>query len=151
MGATAVKRGRLEHDLAKELAYHVERRTAELVAEGVDPREAARRVRLEFGGADEIKEACRDARGTRWVEDFLLDCRYALRTMASNKAFTALAALSLALGIGANTAIYSFMDSILMRALPVQDPSSLIVLNYYARENPSPSHSFSGSNWDDPS
>jgi len=78
------KRGRLEHDLAKELAYHVERRTAELVAEGVDPREAARRVRLEFGGADEIKEACRDARGTRWVEDFLLDCRYALRTKASN-------------------------------------------------------------------
>ena len=127
------KRGRLEHDLAKELAYHVERRTAELVAEGVDPREAARRVRLEFGGADEIKEACRDARGTRWVEDFLLDCRYALRTMASNKAFTALAALSLALGIGANTAIYSFMDSILLRSLPVRDPESLVTLSWRMR------------------
>src|SRR6476660_1209638 len=86
---------------------------------------------------------------TFW-EQLVQDLRYAIRTMASRPFFTAMAALSLALGIGANTAIYSFMDSILMRALPVQDPSSLIVLNYYSKKNPSPSHSFSGSNWDDP-
>ncbi len=67
-----LKRARLDRELDRELAYHVERRIAELVATGIDPREAARRVRLEFGGADAVKEACRDARGTRWAEDFSL-------------------------------------------------------------------------------
>src|ERR1044071_9938668 len=86
---------------------------------------------------------------TFW-EQLAQDLRYAVRTMASHPFFTAMAALSLALGIGANTAIYSFMDSILMRSLPVQDPESLIVLNYHSRKFPSTASSFSGSNWGDP-
>ena len=70
----------------------------------------------------------------RFGEQFAQDVRYAFRTMAARPLFTVMAVLSLALGIGANTAIYSFMDSILMRAMPVRDPASLVVLNWHARE-----------------
>ena len=72
-----LNRSKLESDLDKELRYHVERRTADLISEGIDKQEAARRARLEFGGSDVIKEECRDARGTRWLEDFFQDCRTA--------------------------------------------------------------------------
>ncbi|HEY1338600.1 MAG TPA: ABC transporter permease, partial [Bryobacteraceae bacterium] len=78
------------------------------------------------------------------------DVRYALRTMRAHPLFTAMAALSLALGIGANTAIYSFMDAILLRALPVQDPGSLIVFNWHSKAHPPVAHNFSGSTWNDP-
>ena len=69
--------------------------------------------------------------GWTFIEQFMQDLRYAVRAMKNNRAFTALAALSLALGIGANTAIFSFMDAILLRSLPVQDPESLVVLNWH--------------------
>src|SRR5215471_10371994 len=94
------KRRRLEQDLDKELAYHVERRIADLISEGKNPQEAARRARLEFGGADAIKEACRDSRGTRWLEDLIQDCRYGARVLWRSPVFTSVAILSLALGIG---------------------------------------------------
>ena len=83
-------------------------------------------------------------------EQLLQDLRYALRAMGANPAFAAMAALSLALGIGANTAIYSFMDAILMRALPVQNPESLVVINWHTKDWPAVAHSFSGSNYRDP-
>jgi predicted permease len=89
-----------------------------------------------------------------WIRTFSAqlaqDLRYALRMMAGNPLFTAMAALSLALGIGANTAIFSFVDAILMRALPVQDPESLVMLHWRAKEYPGVAKSFSGSNWLDP-
>jgi predicted permease len=122
------RRERLEQELDKELAYHVERRIADLVAGGLDDREAAHRVRLEFGGTDEVKEACRDARGTRWVQDFFQDCRYGLRLLRRSPVFTSVAILSLALGIGANTAIFSLMDRILLRMMPVPKPDRLVEL-----------------------
>jgi macrolide transport system ATP-binding/permease protein len=83
-------------------------------------------------------------------EQLLQDLRYALRIMAAQPLFTAMAALSLALGIGANTAIYSFMDAILLRALPVQNPESLVVLNWHSKDFPPVAHRFSGSNYGDP-
>ena len=86
----------------------------------------------------------------RFGEQFAQDIRYAFRTMAARPLFTVMAVLSLALGIGANTAIYSFMDSILMRAIPVRDPASLVVLNWHAATHPKVIHSFSGSSYDDP-
>jgi macrolide transport system ATP-binding/permease protein len=85
----------------------------------------------------------------RLAEQFTQDLRYALRTMARQPLFTLMAALSLALGIGANTAIYSFIDAILMRALPVQDPASLVVLKWHSKSHPAVAHSFSGSTYND--
>jgi len=86
---------------------------------------------------------------TLW-EQFLQDLRYALRMVAAHPLFTAMAALSLALGIGANTAIYSFMDSILMRALPVRNPESLVMFNWHSKAHPPVARSFSGNTWQDP-
>lgn len=80
-------------------------------------------------------EACGNRRRLPLHEELARDIRYALRTMAGNRAFTALAALSLALGIGANTAIYSFMESILLRSLPVSDPASLVVVKWRSGVN----------------
>src|SRR5215831_6082884 len=80
----------------------------------------------------------------------LQDLRYALRAMRNNKLFTAMAVLSLALGIGANTAIYSFMEAILLRSLPVGDPHRLVVFNWRAKDFPAVSHNFSGNNHKDP-
>jgi hypothetical protein len=86
---------------------------------------------------------------TLW-EQFLQDLRYALRMVAAHPLFTAMAALSLALGIGANTAIYSFMDSILMHALPVRNPESLVMFNWHSKAYPPVARSFSGNTWQDP-
>jgi predicted permease len=126
-----LKRERLEHELDKELEYHIQRRTAELLAEGVDIREARRQVRLEFGGLGEIKEACRDARGTRWFEDFIQDCRYGARLLRRSPVFTTVAVLSLALGIGANTAIFSLMDRLMFRMMPVREPERLVQITRF--------------------
>src|SRR6516225_3709846 len=79
------------------------------------------------------------------VDQLVQDLRYALRTMAANPLFASMAALSLALGIGANTAIYSFMDSILMRSLPVPHAESLVMLNLHSKDHPAVAHSYSGS------
>jgi predicted permease len=125
------RRKRQESELEKELRYHVERRIAELVTVGVNPQEAARRVRIEFGGPEEIKEACRDARGTRWLEDFIRDCRYGLRMLRHSPAFTSVAILSLALGIGACTAIFSLMDRVMFRMLPVRQPDRLVQITRF--------------------
>src|SRR5436309_15623010 len=86
---------------------------------------------------------------TRLPEQFAQDVRYAFRTMAARPLFTVMAVLSLALGIGANSAIYSFMDSILMRAIPVRDPASLVLINWYAVKEGKVMHSYSGTNYTD--
>ena len=125
------RRGRLERELDKELQYDFDLRIAALLAEGVDPQEAARRARIEFGGADEIKEDCRDARGTRWAEDFIQDSRYGLRTLRRSPVFTSVAILSLALGIGANTAIFSLMDRVMFRMMPVRQPEQLVQITRF--------------------
>ena len=82
-------------------------------------------------------------------EQFLQDLRYAVRMMAAQPLFTAMAALSLALGIGANTAIYSFMDAILLRALPVRNPESLVVVNWHSKDHPPIAHSLNGTTFKD--
>jgi predicted permease len=110
-----------EADLREELEFHLSEEAED------SGRDSARR---DLGNISLIEEDTRAAWGWMWLEQFLQDARYAVRTMLHNRAFTALAVLSLALGIGANTAIYSFMDAILLRALPVQDPRSLVVLNW---------------------
>ena len=119
-------RKRQESELEKELRFHIERQTEDLIALGVEPAEARRRARLAFGGPEQIKEACRDERRGRWWEDFLRDCQYGLRILRRSPAFTAAAVLSLALGIGANTAIFSLMDLVMFRMMPVREPERLV-------------------------
>jgi putative ABC transport system permease protein len=121
-------RDRLERELSSELADHVERHVADLVALGIEEPEARRRAQLAVGGVEQVKEACRDARGTRWLEDFASDLRYAWRGLLQRPTFAAVAVLSLALGIGANTALFSIIDSLIRRSLPVREPERLVLL-----------------------
>lgn len=112
------------------MELHLEERAAELEAGGMSAEQARLEARRRFGNAGLKQEESREIWMTRFLPELVQDIRYAFRTMASNKAFSALAILSLALGIGANTTIYSFMESILLRSLPVADARSLVVLNW---------------------
>jgi putative ABC transport system permease protein len=131
-----IGRGALEADLDRELRDHLERQVADFMRDGVSESEARRRAALMFGGIEGIKESCRDARGTRWFTDLADDVRYSLRVFAHNPAFVAVAVVSLALGIGANTAIFSIVNSLLLRSLPVRDPGQLAILAHGSWTNP---------------
>ena len=144
-------RRRKEDDLRDELQFHLDEEAEERQAGGLPGEEARRAARRDFGNIALLREETRAAWTWTWLEQFAQDCRYGLRTLAANKTFSLLAILSLALGIGANTAIYSFMDSLLLRSLPISDPESLAVLNWGA--NPTGRdfvmRAMSGSTWSD--
>jgi macrolide transport system ATP-binding/permease protein len=119
--------------LCEEMELHLAEKAAELQADGMVPECARAEARRRFGNVALKHEESREIWMTRFLSELGQDVRYGCRTMAANKAFSALAVLLLALGIGANTAIYSFMESILLRSLPVADPESLVVLNWHSR------------------
>ena len=106
-----------------EMRFHLEARTADLIRGGLPPADAARRARVEFGSMEKHKEASRASFGLRLLDEARGDTRYALRTFARNRTFTATAIVTLALGIGANTAIFSLLDALMLRWLPVREPS----------------------------
>ncbi len=122
-------RDRLDGQLDAELRDHLDRLTADSVRAGLPAGEARRRARLSFGGLDQVKEACRDVRGTRWLEEIAQDLRYGLRMLRLSPAFTLVAVASLALGIGANSAIFGLVDSVLLKSLPVREPDRLVLLD----------------------
>jgi macrolide transport system ATP-binding/permease protein len=146
------ERGNKEAELREELQFHLEEEAEQHQAEGLAEEEARWAARRGLGNVTLLQENTRAVWGWTMLEQLGQDLRYAIRTMASNRLFTFLAVSSLALGIGANTAIYSFMDSILLRSLPVSDPASLVVLNWHAKADGRDfvMRSMSGSTWDDP-
>jgi predicted permease len=119
--------------LREEMELHLAEKAAELEADGMTAERARAEARRRFGSVGLKHEESREIWMTRFWSELGQDVRYGIRTMIANKAFSALAVLSLALGIGANTTIYSFMESILLRSLPVADPESLVVLNWQSR------------------
>jgi len=119
---------RSDRELSEEVEAHLEMRAAELREQGLDPRAARQAARREFGGVEQMKEAYRDRRGIPWIESLAKDARHSLRSLRRNPAFTVAAVLSLALGIGANTAIFSFVETLMLRLLPVERPEQLVNL-----------------------
>jgi macrolide transport system ATP-binding/permease protein len=128
-----IESARRSEALREEMELHLAEKAGELEAEGLTPEHARAEARRRFGNVGLKHEESREIWMTRFWPELAQDVRYGFRTMAASKAFSALAVLLLALGIGANTAIYSFMESILLRSLPVADPESLVVLNWHSR------------------
>jgi predicted permease len=124
-----LRRPQMEDQLDKELRFHIEQHANELIASGVDPAEARRRANLELGGPEQVKEQCRDARGTRWVEDLAQDARYALRMLRKNPGFAAVALLTLALGSGATTVMFTLVNGVLLKPLSYPEPGRLVQLH----------------------
>jgi len=123
------RRGSLERGLDRELQYHFERRVADLTAAGISEPEARRRVSGELG-LTQVREEVRDVWLTRWFRDFFYDLRFSARSFLRSPGFTATTLLSLALGIGATTAIYSLVDQVILHALPVREPERLVLVDW---------------------
>ena len=116
------RKDELERELDAELRFHLERDAAQHERDGVDPQDAQFAALKSFGPIERSKEECRDARGVRLIEEFVQDLRYAKRLLAKNRTVSLIAIVTLALGIGANTAIFSVVNAFLLRPLPYGNP-----------------------------
>ncbi len=141
-------RAAMEQDLADEIEFHIAARARDLAARrGVPSDQAARMARLEFGAIEKYKEEARGSVGLTWVEGLRGDLRHALRTFGRNRAFTAAAVATLALAIGANTAVFSLIDSVMVRRLPVDRPDELVEV-MLQRPGQEPANGFTNPLWE---
>src|SRR5687767_13995649 len=124
--AALFRRSRLENEMADELRFHLERQIEDNIKAGMNPQEARRAALLAFGGVEKIREECRDTRRVRFFEEFLQDLRHGFRILFKSPTFTMGALLALALGIGANTAIFSVVDAVLFRPLAFEDADQIV-------------------------
>ena len=117
---------RRDRELADELESHLQMHIADNLHAGMTPSEARRDALLKLGGIEQTKEACRDRRGVPWLDTVLQDLRFAVRMLRKNPGFTAVVVLTLALGIGASTAIYSVVNTVLLNPVPGPEPGRLM-------------------------
>src|SRR5215472_10724692 len=129
----ATQRSRMESEMDTELRFHIEAFAEDLVRSGVTREEAVRRARIEFGGVERAKEECREARGVSFVESLLQDLRYGMRVLRKNSGFAAIAILTLALGIGANTAVFTVVNGVLLRPMPFPEANRLFLVSLTPR------------------
>jgi macrolide transport system ATP-binding/permease protein len=131
------RRRQVEQELDEELRYHLERQIEEQISKGMTEEEARYAALRAIGGIERRKDECRDMRHVRWIEDLMQDVGYSQRMLRKNPGFTAVAVLTLALGIGANTAIFSVIDALMLKRLSVRNPEQLFMfeghsVNYHA-------------------
>src|ERR671921_1178483 len=118
----------IHQEIDEEMQFHIDMRTEENVRRGMAPEEARREAERRFGGLTRMKERGYEVRGGRWLETFWRDCRYGVRSLRKRPGFTLVALLTLAIGIGANTAIFSVVRGVLLRALPFPDSDRVVRL-----------------------
>src|SRR5262245_31056957 len=129
------RRRQVEQELDEELRYHLDRQIEELIAKGMTPTEARYAAMRALGGLEQRKEECRDMRRVNFIDSLLCDLLYGGRNLRRNPGFAALSILIMALGIGANTAVFSVVNAVLLRPLPYRDPDRLVLLSYSRESN----------------
>ena len=128
------RRKQMEDQLESELRFHLDQHVAELIARGHAPVEARRLARLALGGPEQVKEQCRDARGTRWLEDAIQDARYALRGFRQKPGFASIAVTILGLSIGATTIMFTVVNSVLLRPLAFPESDRLVTVHGFEEQ-----------------